>query len=323
VIVRLFSSLAALCAGVAGIAIVAVLLHRTPGPVATSTTSVGAAATAAPAGSSAPAAASFPAPPPSAVVFTHQDLGTVLALAVTPHVHALGLQVSALGPTGHGTSGLDVSFGVGAGRTPAIACGAGCYRATVAASAHPSAVVVAVQGAGLGTVWHQRLPGVWPAADATALVDRAAHVWRSLRSLAYVEHLASDPQHAVTSVWRIGAPDRVAYRVQGGYAGIVIGGQRWDKAPGGRWVESVQSAPLTQPVPTWDSVANAHLLGSGTVGGRPVWIVSFFDRTIPAWFTVSIEKSTMRTLNAEMMATAHFMHDAYGAFNRTRPISPP
>jgi hypothetical protein len=322
-IVRLFSSLAALCAGVAGIAIVAVLLHRTPGPVATTTSSVSDATTPASAASPATAAAGFPAPPPSAVVFTHQDVGTVLALAVTPHAHALGLQVSALGPTGRGTSGLDVSFGLGARRAPAEPCGAGCYQATVAAPAHPSAVVVAVRGAGLGTVWRQQLPDAWPAADATALVDRAAHVWRSLLSLAYVEHLASDPRHAVTSLWRIGAPDKVAYRVRGGYAGIVIGGQRWDKAPGGRWVESVQSAPLTQPVPTWNSVANAHLLGSGTVGGRPVWIVSFFDRTIPAWFTVSIEKSTMRTLNAEMMATAHFMHDAYGAFNRTRPISPP
>jgi hypothetical protein len=247
----------------------------------------------------------------------------VLALGVTPHVHELALQLAALGPTGRGTGGLDVSFGVRGRRTPAEACGTGCYRATVAASAHPSVVVVEVHGGALGTVWRQQLPGVWPAADATALVDRAAHVWRSLRSLAYVEHLASDPEHAVTSLWRIGAPDRVAYRVRGGYAGIVIGGKRWDKAPGGHWVESVQSAPLTQPVPTWNSVANAHLLGSGTVDGRPVWIVSFFDRTIPAWFTVSIEKSTMRTLNAEMMATSHFMHDAYGAFNRTRPISPP
>ena len=322
-IVRLFASLAALCAGVAGIGIVAVLLHRTPGPVATTTTSVDAATTATPAASSAPASAGFPAPPSSAVVFTHQDVGTVLALAVTPHARALGLQLSALGPTGRGTSGLDVSFGVGGRRTQAAMCGSGCYRATVTAPAHPSAVVVEVHGGALGTVWRQQLPGVWPAADATALVDRAAHVWRSLESLAYIEHLASDPQHAVTSLWRIGAPDRVAYRVRGGYAGIVIGGKRWDKAPGGHWVESVQSAPLTQPVPTWNSVANAHLLGSGTVGGRPVWIVSFFDRTIPAWFTVKIEKSTMRTLNTEMMATAHFMHDAYGAFNSTRPISPP
>lgn len=180
-----------------------------------------------------------------------------------------------------------------------------------------------VRGDGLDTVWSQQLPTVWPAPDATGLVERAGRVWRSLDSLAYVEHLASDPRHAITSVWRIGSPDRVAYQVLGGYAGIVIGDRRWDKAPGGRWVESVQSAPLTQPVPTWTTVANAHLLGSGSVRGRPVQIVSFFDPTIPAWFKVAIQKSTMRTLDVQMMATAHFMHDAYGSFNRARPITPP
>ena len=180
-----------------------------------------------------------------------------------------------------------------------------------------------VLGDGLDTTWSQQLPAAWPAPDATALIERAGRVWRSLQSLAYVEHLASDPQHAITSLWRIGSPDRVAYQVLGGYAGIVIGDRRWDKAPGGRWVESAQSAPLTQPAPSWTSVANAHLLGGGRIRGRPVQIVSFFDPTIPAWFKVAIEQRTMRTLNVEMMATAHFMHDVYGSFNRARPITPP
>jgi hypothetical protein len=317
----LLASVAALCGGVAGIAIVAVLLHRTPGPVSTGSTS------AAPAAPTRPATTStshgFPAPPPSAVVFARQDVGTVLALAVTPGPDGLRLQLSALGPTGKGTSGLRVAFSVEGRSVNAAECGAGCYRASLPAPAQPGSVGVTLRGGGLDTVWTQRLPAVWPAPDATALVEHAGRVWRSLQSLAYVEHLASDPQHAVTSVWRIGAPDRVAYQVLGGYAGIVVGDRRWDRAPGGRWVESTQSAPLTQPVPFWTSVSNAHVLGSGVVRGRPVWIVSFFDPTIPAWFEVAIEKSTTRTLNVQMMATAHFMHDAYGSFDRARPVTPP
>ena len=320
-VVRLLASIAALSVGVAGVVIVAVLLHRTPGPVSATATGV-AAAPARPSPSSN-VRNGFPAPPPSAVVFTHQDGGTVLALGVTPEAAGLGLQASAVGPTGRGTSGLRVSFTVAGRSAGAVACGAGCYRASLPAPAHPGTVGVTVRGGGLDTVWRQRLPAAWPAPDASALVARAGRVWRSLQSLAYVEHLASDPRHAVTSLWRIGTPDRVAYQVLGGYAGIVIGDRRWDKAPGGRWVESVQSAPLTQPVPSWTSVANAHVLGSGTVRGRPVQIASFFDRTIPAWFEVAIQKSTLRTLNVQMMATAHFMHDAYGSFNRARPITPP
>ncbi len=252
VIVRLLASIAALSVGVAGVVIVAVLLHRTPGPVSTATTSVAAAPAQPSSSTSVPTG--FPAPPPSAVVFTRQDGGTVLALAVTPVDAGLQLQASAVGPAGHGTSGLRVSFTVAGRRADAVTCGAGCYRAALPAPAHPRTVGVTVRGDGLDTVWSQQLPTVWPAPDATALVERAGRVWRSLESLAYVEHLASDPQHAITSVWRIGSPDRVAYQVLGGYAGIVIGDRRWDKAPGGRWVESVQSAPLTQPVPTWTTV---------------------------------------------------------------------
>jgi hypothetical protein len=323
VIVRLLASIAALSVGVAGVVIVAVLLARTPGPV--STTPASAAAPAQPASTSKPKPAAlrrFPAPPPSAVVFTRQDVGTVLAFAVTPGRGVLRLQASVLGPTGRGTSGLRVSFTSGGRSAAGVACGAGCYRASLPI-AHPRTVGMIVAGRGLDTVWRQKLPAVWPAADATALVERAGRSWRSLHSLAFVEHLASDPRHAITSVWRVGAPDRAAYQVLGGYAGIVIGGHRWDRAPGGRWIESAQSAPLTQPVASWTAVANAHLLGSGRIGGRPVWVVSFYDRTIPAWFKVSIDKSTSRTLDTEMMATAHFMHDTYGSFDRARPITPP
>lgn len=320
VIVRLLAGIVAVAVGVTAIALVAMLVHDTPGPVATTSAST----VSAPSAPAPPARASlrFPAPPRGAVVFTHQDVGTVLALAVTPG-RRLGLQLSALGPSGKGTAGLDVSFAVAGRSVRGAPCGSGCYRASLAVPGRPRAVGVAVRGGGLGTVWRETLPATWPAPSASALVARAGSVWKSLRSLAYVEHLASDPQHAVTSLWRVASPDRAAYQVVGGYGGIVIGDRRWDRAPGGRWIESEQSSPLTQPVPTWSSVRNAHLLGSGTVRGRPARIASFYDPSIPAWFTVAIEKSTSRTLNVRMMATAHFMNDAYGAFNRARPITPP
>ncbi len=180
-----------------------------------------------------------------------------------------------------------------------------------------------VRGGGVDTTWHQPLPATWPAPDATAVVIDATRAWRSLRSLAYVEHLASDPKHAVTSRWRVEAPDRAAYQVLGGYAGVIIGGRRWDKAPGGKWIESPQTATITQPVPFWVAFRNAHLLGSSTAAGRPVWVVSFFDPKSPAWFRILVDKQTFRTVRMQMMTTAHFMHDTYSAFDRAPPITPP
>jgi hypothetical protein len=194
----------------------------------------------------------------------------------------------------------------------------------VPAPARPRALDVDVRGGSLTTRWHVALPAAWPAPDATALVRQAEQTWRSLRSLAYVEHLASSPQNEVTSHWRVAAPSSAAYRIPGGASGIVIGDRRWDKlTPGGRWVESAQTAQITQPVPFWSSAKNAHVVGTGTVGGRPVWVVSFYDPSIPAWFVATFDKATKRTLKLQMMATAHFMHDAYGAFDAAPKITPP
>ncbi len=312
---RLLAAVAALGAGALALIVVVDLLHRTPGPVGSTTTT----------GLQTPAATPpqrFPAAPPTGTVFMHQDGGTVLALAVAPAANRLSLQASVVGQTGSGTSGLGVRFTAAGRRATAVACGAGCYRASLP-SAGVHAIDVVVRGGGLDTTWHQALPADWPAPDATTIVANATRVWRSSRSLAYVEHLGSDPKHTITSRWRVAAPDRAAYQVLGGYAGVIIGGRRWDKAPGGKWIESPQTARITQPVPFWVAVRNAHVLGSSTVAGRPAWVVSFFDPKSPAWFRIVVDKQTSRTLRMQMMTTAHFMHDSYSAFDRATPITPP
>jgi hypothetical protein len=76
-------------------------------------------------------------------------------------------------------------------------------------------------------------------------------------------------------------------------------------------------------VPGWTAVADAHLLGSVTTHGRAAWRVSFFDPGTPAWFEILIDKRTLHTLDSRMVATAHFMHDVYGAFDTTPPVDPP
>jgi hypothetical protein len=104
---------------------------------------------------------------------------------------------------------------------------------------------------------------------------------------------------------------------------VIIGEQRWDRTPGGkRWVATAQTR-LTQPVPGWGAVTDAHLLGSVTSQGRPAWRVSFFDPATPAWFEIVVDKRTLYTLDTRMITTAHFMHDVYRAFNATPAIVPP
>jgi hypothetical protein len=254
----------------------------------------------------------------------HEDRASVLALGVTPKRGALALQATVLSPQGTGTNGLAISFTVAGHTATATACGTGCYHATVPSPRRPKSVEVGVRGGSLTTTWRLTLPAAWPAPDATALIRKADRTWRSLRSLAYVEHLASGPQDAVTSRWRVAAPSSAAYTIPGGASGIIIGDKRWDKlTPAGKWVESAQTALITQPVPFWLASTNAHLLGSSTLDGRPVWLVSFYDPSTPAWFVATLDKATTRTLKLRMMATAHFMHDTYSAFNSAPEIAPP
>jgi hypothetical protein len=275
-----------------------------------------------------PAATSqFPDPPHGSVVFAREDGPDVLALALLPGAgHDLTLQASDVGEEGTGVRGLHVSFTVSAAggtrSAAAPACGAGCYRTSMALAARPTKVTVHVQRPGRRTSWAVELPATWPPADASAIIARATRVWERLKSLSYRDRLGSDASNVVVASWQIVAPDRLAYQVDGGSSAVIVGTRRWDRPKGGSWVES-SAVRLHQPIPFWVSATDAHVLGSGTFEGRAVWHVSFYDPRTPAWFMVSIDKATTRTLDLRMVANAHFMHDSYGQFDAPIKIVPP
>ena len=269
-----------------------------------------------------PPSPQFPAPPRGAVVYSRQLGSDALALGVVPQGRSVLVQASVVGPQGHGVSGLAVTIALQGASKAAAACGAGCYRATFAASGRPASVDVVLNGASQAR-WHVALPATWPPPDGAALLARARRVWRSLRSLSFSETLASGPGYVARSTWHEQAPDRLSYQVKDGSAGIIVGSTRWDRFPGAKkWVSSPQLR-LTQPIPGWVHVTDAHVLGSTTVQGRPVWRVSFYDPGTPGWFTVLVDKGLLRIYQVRMTATAHFMRDDYGSFNSTPPILPP
>ncbi len=230
------------------------------------------------------------------------------------------VQASVLGTQGNGVSGLRLAFTVAGSRKGAVTCGAGCYHATFSPRAAPRAVDVALPG---GAAWHVPLPAAWPPRSATALIRRAGAVWRGLDSLSFSETLGSGIGLVTVSTWRIRAPDRLAYVVRNGGAGIVIGSRRWDREAGSTTWQPSDQTPLRQPVPFWVSVTDAHVLGNLTYAGHPATRVSFFDPGSRAWFTLVLDRRTLRTLDSRMVTNAHFMHDVYGSFNTTPDIVPP
>ena len=294
--VRLTAALLALAAGVSAVALAVLLLHDTPGPVSSAPVAPVAAAP-----SPSASRLSFPAPPAGAVVFSREDGPNALALAVTPS----SVQVSVVGQQGVGVSRLAVTVN----GVHAAPCGAGCYRAAVE---HAQSVDVRVGT----TAWRVVVP---PPRDASALVARAGDTWRALHTLVFSDRLGSDATHVVVSEWRAVAPDRLAYRIRDGYQAVVIGGKRWDRAPHGRWIESPQTAPVTQPVPVWQAAIDAHIVREI---GATLW-VTFFDPKTPAWFEITVDARTSRTLDLRMVTTAHFMHERYRSFDAPLSISPP
>jgi hypothetical protein len=294
VAVRLTAALLALAAGVSAVALAVLLLHDTPGPVSSAPAAPVAAAPSAP-------RPSFPAPPAGAVVFSREDGPNALALAVAKS----SVQVSVVGQQGTGVSGLAVTVN----GEQAASCGPGCYRARL------SGVRIADVRVG-ETVWRVRVPAP---RDASALVARATHVWRSLHTLVFSDRLGSDANHVVFREWRAVAPNRLAYRITDGYQAVIVGGKRWDRAPHGRWIESAQTAPVKQPVPVWQTATDAHVIAE-----TPATIeVTFFDPRTPAWFEITIDKRTSHTLDLRMITMAHFMHERYGSFDAPLSIAPP
>jgi hypothetical protein len=275
----------------------------------------------------APAAVQrFPKPPPGAFVVARQDRSDALALAVVLRHEGVVLQVSDITQDGVGARGLKVAFDVrsktGTASKQAVGCGAGCYRAALVLTSPPQQVRVRVVREARTTRWNVVLPVPFPAKDASAIVARATRTWKQLQSLSYRERLASDPKHFVLSDWQIVAPDRLAYQIQGEGQAVIVGVRRWDRPKGGDWVET-SALRLHQPEPFWVEATNAYVVGSATVQGHAVWRVSFFDPRTPGWFLAAIDKKTDRTLDVQMTAAAHFMHDSYGGFNTSIKIDPP
>ena len=228
---------------------------------------------------------------------------------------------------GKGANGLDVTVRLRSDRAAghaAASCGPGCYRARVAVAGRPRNAVVTIDRTdGRTAEVPFAFPSRWPPPSATRIARQATRVFRDLRTVTIDERLSSGGAHTTHTIWRLEAPNRLAYAIADGSRAVIVGDRRWDRDSGKHWVESPQT-PLRQPTPTWGGApTHAALLGSGTVGGRHVWRISFVDPSVPAWYTASVDKQTYRTLALRMTAPAHFMRHVYSGFDAPLSIVPP
>jgi copper transport protein len=252
------------------------------------------------------AAATATGPPPlpaKDMVVQAQEAGDLaVALAVRPP----GEEVFVLGPDGTAVNGLSVRVnGITAG-----SCGNGCYGA-----------FVPLRRTATVTVDGRKLTFAIPVnpAPAGSLVAGATRAFRALRSVDYVERLASSPRAKVVADFTLERPNRLEYRIRGGASGIVIGNRRWDRTGQKPWVPSPQD-PTPQPEPIWAGhFTNAFLLEQT----KSTYVVAFMKPLGPTWFTVRLDRSTLLPRVLRMTTAAHFMTHRYTRFNAPTRIKAP
>ena len=241
-------------------------------------------------------------PAADATVLARQDGHLAATIAVRPSGEAIA---TFIGSDGHPADAGEVRID---GRS-AVSCGVGCYRG----AASGRTVTVAHGATTLRFDLGLRKP-------VAKLVARATRMYRKFRTVRFSETLTSGLGITLHTVWTEIAPNRLSYTIAGGAQGIIIGERRWDRSPGDKKWQENTSTVLHMPAPTWGSVVtNARLLRTGPT----TQVVSFLDPRTPAWFTVTFDRKTLRPVELEMVAAAHFMHERYTAFNAPLKVEPP
>jgi hypothetical protein len=263
--------------------------------------------------------------PAGAVVLAGEDRNLAVGLAVAPRVHGLLVVATVFGADGRGATGLRPTVTVtnhhgSRSSAPTTACGAGCYEAVLPTLDIPARASISFDdGSRIGFT----LPAHGPTAQAATVVRDAAAEYRRIRSMVTHERLASSPINVAYTTYYAVAPNRLRFRIRGEGESIIIARRRWDSGLHGGWHESAQS-PIDPLKPYWTPVVqDATILGSATVQGRPVWVVSFAAPQTPGFFTIWVDKRNHRTLELEMTAAAHFMHHTYDQFDAPISVAPP
>ncbi len=223
-----------------------------------------------------------------------------------------------------------------AGPTGAAPCGAGCTRVALAGS--PSAVAVEVSGH--GHAYRVSLPIRYEPGQEGVARQLLASVERSagkLRSVAIDETLGSGTGAPEVTAYHVATPDRFAYRLSHDGRLVsdttIVGTHEWTRDAGSeRWQSSVYGGggpafSAAGYLGWWTPFAGQpELLDRFRMGGEERADVATVSR-IPdlgtVWLRIAIDVTHRRVLNIRMITVAHFMTQAWSAFDHAPPIEPP
>ncbi|HKE65845.1 MAG TPA: copper resistance protein CopC [Micromonosporaceae bacterium] len=247
---------------------------------------------------------------------------TLVALTVRPGRPGTNQVFAYVAPSPTGTVRLTVD----GAESDLFACGESCWSGTVnLRGAQPAAVEVG--GAHAGTA-NFTLPPL-PAPDGGALVERGSEWMAGLLSYSVDEDFSgirstyafAVPHEMYLRMWLSGVPHDTLW----------LGTSKYKRSsPTMPWSAPIAAQPAPVPYLAWkpfEPVVDARVVGSGSIHGVPVRLVSFFGGhgadPEPVWFTLWIDESHGTVLRSQMWAPGHFMDDRYGSFNQPVQIPRP
>ncbi len=203
------------------------------------------------------------------------------------------------------------------------ACGPNC-RSSEADLAGGERIAIAAAGSAGGTETFD-LPAL-PAADGTALLDRAQQRMHELTSYRQDDSLNSGLA-TVKSKYAFVAPGRME-SVVNEESVIWVGTTRYIQShPGAKW--EAQPGGPSIPVPSfiWDyfkPFIAPRILGTETVDGQKAQVLAFFglSGSTGVWFRLWVDPQGL-VVQAQMRADGHFMDDRFYDFDAPITIQAP
>jgi len=152
---------------------------------------------------------------------------------------------------------------------------------------------------------------------------------RDLRTVRQTETITSGPGSFAGTHYRLVAPNRFAYRTNGGARSIAIGINQWTRGPKETaWQKDRFGGGgpgfRTRSWFSWTNYAQSvRLLRTTGAGHRRVAELALMDSGTPLWYRLTVQLAPLRVVAVRMIAAGHFMHQRFYAFNEPLRIAPP
>lgn len=174
------------------------------------------------------------------------------------------------------------------------------------------------------------LPARWRQDEsqvARRLLDRVQRQMRRLSSLRQTETVTSGPGTYAQTRFRLRAPNRLAFTTDRGVQNIVIGKQRWFRAPEVPWQRDAFGSGIafsTRSWFRWTSYAQEiRLLRSWRQEGRRFSQLALIDPGTPVWLRLTIDIDRSRVVREQQTAKGRFMDTTYAGLGEPITIRPP